>query len=323
MSAGGGADVLVGARELAFPGGGTRDVEGWIAPPGLTVRSAADGRFELRGWADEPGRFRLQARKWGWQPLPPSPVSWGVQRARLVLARCATLAGSAILDPRVPAREILIEIEHGRPRAFGDALARRERTTLLVGPDGGFEVSWLVPGACTLRVFHRPGPHVPTPGAVVEIGGIELTPGVTNRPEAVAAIDLARAWRVVRLRAAVARGARDHGRGARGGRGVLHRAYTARSLREDRWGANGQPPPLVPKRGHALPLQPLQVAPRYQSQERTRPFPAGPFFFVAGKLGGVTRAAIDPAISPCLPSTVSDIRGAADTGCNHRRRVPV
>lgn len=143
------------------------------------ARSAADGRFELRGLA--PGRSRLTADEPRYAPwtLPELDVPPGGTVVRdLPLVPAAVLSGRVVDENGLPVADASGFLRRGGAQAGPLAFLRggEGEPDFRTGPDGRFEAARLGPGSnLGLQVRHPDFEER-------ALGGLELKPGRVNAP---------------------------------------------------------------------------------------------------------------------------------------------
>lgn len=181
--------------------------EGLAVPAGLSRTTNIQGRFEIRGWAEDPRAYRILLRKPDadapdpmWSRPEPSPFLGGETDCELVLPRSASLTGSLILGPRIRPEYVYVHVAHGLELATVEEPACRYEAQANLSPAGAFETRGLEPGRCSVRIrVHG------VPGDLVRLEDMELIAGRTNADRRLQQVDLGALSRVVDITAVDAR----------------------------------------------------------------------------------------------------------------------
>jgi hypothetical protein len=116
--------------------------ESWRDEPGLQVRSATDGAFQVRGTAHS-ADLRAQVEADGFLPATSAAFPTASAGLRFVLQRAAALAGSVLLKPPLEAADVLVELRAGERRETARLAPR--------GDHGDFTFASLPPGTVEVR----------------------------------------------------------------------------------------------------------------------------------------------------------------------------
>ena len=167
----------------------------WYWIHDVQVETDAEGRFESRGWCDRSGELGVSARKPG---LPPSErVSFlaGARGLSLCMVRPGGIEGHLLLDDDIDPERLSIHllrdpVEEPVRRSSRDGPSETrvryaKRIPIPVERDGSFGSDSLEPGEAGLRVS---GFRMLQP--LVEIHGLRILPGETERDPRLQGIDL-------------------------------------------------------------------------------------------------------------------------------------
>ena len=155
-----------------------------------SAKSDAEGAFSLHGLVFGE-RLRLSPRQEG-KSGAAVECGLGQRGVELVLVATGAVAGAVLLDEGVPADQVHLRLV---PEGAGEADEERDWSDQVEpGPSGEFRIDGQLPGRYALEVY------LTDDFELVELPGVVVSAGETNRDARLAAIDLRRRLFVTRLR---------------------------------------------------------------------------------------------------------------------------